>query len=251
MLTEPWQWALLLFAAFCTGLAKAGFSGISLISVFILADLFGAIASIGIALPMLIIADLCVYPAFKKYGNWQEVWRLLIPAICGMGMAYWFLAEMQNLEASNAMMRRVIGGIILCMIALQLVKKWREAWVLDLAKHYSFSIVAGVIGGLATVLANAAGPIQQLYLLSKQMEKMELIGVGVRFFLLINLLKLPFSASLNLVTANTLYINLWMLPAVLAGIFLGKSLMQRVSQQWFERCIIVFALAAALRLLAF
>jgi len=59
-----------LLAAFCIGLSKAGFSGISMVSVFLLADLYGAKASVGLALPLLIAADLMAYPAFLKHGSW-------------------------------------------------------------------------------------------------------------------------------------------------------------------------------------
>ena len=59
-------WLLVILAAYCIGVSKAGFAGISLISVFILAELLGAKESLGFALPMLIIADLLVYPAFRK-----------------------------------------------------------------------------------------------------------------------------------------------------------------------------------------
>ena len=68
---EPWQWALFILAALCTGLAKAGLSGVSLISVFVIAELFGAKSSIGVVLPMLIAADLMVFPAYRKYASWK------------------------------------------------------------------------------------------------------------------------------------------------------------------------------------
>jgi uncharacterized protein len=52
----------------------------------------------------------------------------------------------------------------------------------------------------ATMLANAAGPVIQLYLMARKVPKMELIGIGARFFLLINLLKVPLNARLALIT---------------------------------------------------
>lgn len=247
MLTEPWQWLLLILAAFCTGVAKSGFSGISLISVFILADLFGARASVGVALPMLIIGDLCVFPAYRKYGNWREVWIVLWPSLIGVAVAYWILANLDD----NGVMRNIIGGIILSMVVLQLLRKWQEELIYKIAKRYLFSVFAGIAGGLATVLANAAGPINQLYLLSRNMSKMDLLGVGARFFLLINFIKLPFSAQLNLVNAETLTMNAMMIPVIVIGILLGKSILQKVPQKVFEAMIIVFALAASVRLLFF
>ena len=97
-------WILVTVAAFCIGVSKAGFSGISLISVFILADLIGAKQSLGFALPMLILADLMVYPAFRKYASWKSVWLLTWPALVGMAVGVTVLGNVDN-----DTMRRVIG----------------------------------------------------------------------------------------------------------------------------------------------
>ena len=66
-------WILVCLAAFCVGLGKAGFSGLGLVPVFIMAELFGK-ASVGVLLPMLIVADVSVYPMFRRYSSWRPVW---------------------------------------------------------------------------------------------------------------------------------------------------------------------------------
>jgi len=243
---------LVVVAAMSIGISKAGFSGVSLISVFILADVFGAKASLGVALPMLIVADLCVYPAFRKYGNWREVWELLWPTFIGMGVAIWVLAEV-----SDGLMRKVIGAIILLMVMLQLYKAWKPKVMEKLAHAAGFGLFAGLAGGLATVLANAAGPIQQLYLLSKDIPKMDLIGIGARFFLVVNFIKIPLykmvskGNSMDLINQTSLLINLCLVPAIVLGVWGGKKLLYKVPQKLFERLIVVFALTAAVRLLVF
>ena len=65
MIDSTSGWFLVSFAAMCVGLGKAGFSGLGLIAVFIMAELFGK-ASVGVLLPMLIVADVSVYPMFHK-----------------------------------------------------------------------------------------------------------------------------------------------------------------------------------------
>lgn len=241
---DSWHW--LLVAAFCIGVSKAGFSGVSLISVFLLAEVFGAKASLGIALPLLIVADLTVYPAFRKYGNWKEVWVILWPAIIGGAVAYWILSG-----AEDGIVRPLIGGVILLMVVLQLLKKGYPEKVLSLGKSRGFGVFAGLSGGVATVLANAAGPIQQMYLLTKGFEKMELIGVGARFFLVVNLLKLPFMAQLDLMDVDSLILSATGIPFLVLGVFVGKCLLKKVPQSIFEILIILFASVASVRLLLF
>ncbi len=239
------EYLLALLAAFCIGMSKAGFSGISLISVFIMADLYGAVPSTGIVLPLLIFADLAVYPAFMKHGSWQPVWKLLPATLAGLALGWWLLGVLPSESAA----RKTIGGCILAMVALQALRAWKPELSDRMASSRSFGTGAGVAGGITTMLANAAGPVIQLYLLSRRMPKMELLGIGARFFLLVNLLKLPLSGSLDLITAETLRDNLRIAPGVAAGILAGKWLVLRVPQRAFEWMIIGFSLFAAGRLL--
>ncbi len=209
----------------------------------ITAESFGAKESLGVALPMLIMADLLVYPAYRKYGGWIPVWKFLWPALIGIGFALWGLRSF-----SNVTVRVVIGAIILSMVGMQLLRKWAPEFFGKMVNSHSFGIAAGVSGGVATMMANAAGPIMQLYLLSRRMPKMELIGVGARFFLLVNFLKLPLSAGLELITWETLKWDFIMLPFVALGVLLGKKLLVKVPQKAFEAMVVVFALIAGLRL---
>ncbi len=239
-------WILVTVAAFCIGVSKAGFSGISLISVFILADLIGAKQSLGFALPMLILADLMVYPAFRKYASWKSVWLLTWPALVGMAVGVTVLGNVDN-----DTMRKVIGVIILVMCTIQLVSRIEPEKFFAIACTRRFGFFCGTAGGVATVLANAAGPILQIYMVSRRMEKMELIGVGARFFLVINLLKLPLSAGLNLITPEGLLTNLILAPAIAAGVFGGHRLIKVISQKVFEMTVIAFAVVAGIRLCFF
>ena len=236
---------VLAISAFFIGVSKAGFSGVSLISVFLLAENFGAKQSLGVALPMLIMADLLVYPAYRKYGSWGPVWKFLWPALIGIGFAIWGLKSF-----SNETVRTVIGVIILSMVGMQLLRKWAPVFFEKMVHSHSFGIAAGVSGGVATMMANAAGPIMQLYLLSRRMPKMDLMGVGARFFLLVNLLKLPLSAGLSLMNWQSLKWNFIMFPIVTFGVVLGKKLLVKVPQKAFEAMVVVFALIAGLRLVA-
>jgi uncharacterized membrane protein YfcA len=243
MLGDPGVYALALLAALCIGLSKAGFSGISMVSVVILADIYGSKASVGLALPLLIAADLMAYPAFIRHGSWKPVWRLLGPALAGIALGWWVLGGISELTA-----RRVIGGCVLVMVGLQAFRRWRPVGFDRLAQSRGFGMSAGVLGGFATMLANAAGPVIQLYLMARKVPKMELIGIGARFFLLINLIKVPLNARLALITPDSLMENLKLLPAVAVGILGGRWLVRHVPQAAFEWMIVVFSIIAGLRL---
>jgi uncharacterized membrane protein YfcA len=244
MLADPSVYALALLAAVCIGLSKAGFSGISMVSVFLLADIYGAKTSVGLALPLLIAADLMAYPAFINHGSWRPVWKLLAPTIVGLLIGWWMLGV-----ASEDAVRRVIGGCILLMVLLQAFRRLKPQWFLGMAESSGFGVGAGVLGGWATMLANAAGPVIQLYLLARKLPKMELIGIAVRFFLLVNLLKVPLNAQLALITPESLLENAKLLPGVAVGLIGGRWLVHRVPQAAFEWMIVLFSVVAGTRLL--
>jgi uncharacterized membrane protein YfcA len=241
---DPQILIIALVAAVCIGLAKAGFSGISMVSVVLLADIYGAKASVGLALPLLIAADLMAYPAFLKHGSWKPVWKLLPATLVGILLGWWLLGEIDDTVA-----RRVIGGCVLAMVLIQAFRKLRPVFFDRLSESHGFGIAAGALGGFATMLANAAGPVIQLYFLARRLPKMEMIGIGARFFLLVNLIKIPLNAHLSLITSESLLVNLKLLPGVVLGIIAGRWLIGRVPQAVFEWMIVGFAFVAALRLL--
>jgi uncharacterized protein len=241
--TDPTITILAFVAACCIGLSKAGFSGISMVSVVLFAEIYGSKASVGLTLPLLIAADFMAFPAFIRHGSWRPVWKLLVPALFGIALGWCLLGTISEIDA-----RRVIGGCVLMMVSLQAFRRWQPQAFDRLAESRSFGQGAGVLGGFATMLANAAGPVIQLYLMARKIPKMELIGIGARFFLAINLIKVPLNARLALITPDTLMENLRLLPAVAVGILGGKWLVQRVPQAAYECLLVLFATIAGLRM---
>jgi uncharacterized membrane protein YfcA len=232
--------------ALCVGLAKSGFTGISLISVFLFADLFGAKTSVGLVLPLLIVADLTVYPAFREHGSWKPVGKLILPALLGLIGGFFILAVVNDEQA-----RHGIGASVLLMVAFQALRLFNQAAFDRMAHSSGFGISAGIAGGMATAIANAAGPVIQLFLLSRRIPKMELIGISARFFLLINLIKLPMNFQLKLINPSTLTLNAMLIPAVWVGVFSGRYLVKKVPQRWFESLVILFSIIAGVRLCFF
>ena len=238
-----WTWAIV--AALAVGISKTGFGGIGLVAVCIMVDLFGK-PSVGILLPMLILADISVYPFFRRYASWTPVWRILPPTLLGCVAGYFFLDWMPEDSA-----RSIIGGIIMVMVGLQLFRRFGQERFEQLAHSREAGLAAGFAAGTATMVANAAGPIFQLYLLSRRFEKLELIGVGARFFLLVNILKAPFLGGMSYINGESLLFNLKLVPVILLGIYLGRHLVHAVSQRLFEWLVILFALIAGARLCFF
>ena len=236
---------LALLGAVSIGLSKSGLSGTATLSVVLMAQAFGAKQSVGLVLPLLIAADLMGYWINRHGGSWRPVWSMAPPAMLGVVVGWISLDQIDNSSA-----RIVIGWLILGLLGFKLVLDWKRQELLALTEHGGFAWSMGFTAGVTTMLANAAGPVMTVYLLSKRLEKKEHIGVFVRFFLFINLFKVPFSANLGIINARSLSTNLVLLPAVIAGILLGWQILKRIPQKSFEWLLFVLTLFAAAWLIA-
>ena len=229
---DGWMLLLALFGALCIGLSKSGLAGTATLNVVIMAKIFGAKPSVGIVLPMLIVADFMGFLINRKGGSWKQILPMVPAAVVGVIIG-WFMLD----HVDNSTARIVIGWLILSLLAFNVVLNRRREQLLELTRHRTFIWGMGFVSGVSTMLANAAGPVMTVYLLAQRLEKKEHLGVFCRFFLFINLFKLPFSGSLGLVTGPSLMTNLILLPGVIAGIILGWQILKRIQQNAFENVL--------------
>ena len=89
---DCWILLLALFGAMCIGLSKSGLAGTATLNVVIMAKIFGAKPSVGIVLPMLIVADLMGYLINRKGGSWKQIVPMIPAAIVGV-IAGWLLLD--------------------------------------------------------------------------------------------------------------------------------------------------------------
>jgi len=241
---SPVQWLLAVIAAAGIGVSKSGFAGFGLLHVIIFAFLFGARDSTGVLLPMLIAGDIGAVLAFRQHARWEYIRRMMPPTMAGVVAAALVMARLDE-----TMFRPVIGWIILALAALQICRMARPTWFTDMPHAPGFAWAMGIGAGVATMLANAAGAIFALYCLAVALPKWELVGTTAWIFLLINIFKLPFSIGMGLVHRETLVLGAALVPAIVAGLFIGGWLTERISQRLFESCLLAFAGISALRLI--
>lgn len=115
--------------------------------------------------------------------------------------------------------------------------------------HLGVGAVYGTLAGFTTMVANAGGPVMSLYLLSVGATKLRFMGTAACFFFATNLVKLPFSIGLSLVTVDTLRTALVLVPLVLLGALLGRRLLRTIKQSVFERLVLIMTVLASLFLL--
>ncbi len=242
MTFDFWQWALAAAGALAIGLAKTGIGGLGMLAVVIFANLMPAKAASGVVLPMLVFADVVAVLAYRRHAQWKLLWQLFPWTAAGVVAGYFAMGRIDDRQASL-----MIGFIVLGLLGLHL---WRRRKGGELAAHGAwFAPVIGILAGYTTLVANAAGPLMAIYLLAMRLPKMEYMGTGAVYFLLMNLFKVPFMMDLGLVNATSFTLNLWLAPVVLAGALLGKVILRKIDQRLFENIALALAGLAGVKLL--
>ena len=241
------QGALLALGAFITGLSKTGIAGVSVLSVALFAVALPAKASTGALLPLLLCADLFGVAFYRKHAAWPHLLKLFPWVAVGIGAGYFALDLV-----SNAHVQRLIGGILVAMVALHVWhQRQDEALTARLPHALWFAAAMGLTAGFTTMVANAAGPVMVLYLLAVGLPKLAFIGTGAWFFLLVNAFKVPFSVHLGLITEDSLMMDALLILPMVPGALLGPLVVRHMNQKVFERLALVLAVLAALKLILF
>ena len=240
---HAWEWFLAVLGALLVGVAKTGITGLSLLFVAIFASIMPARRSTGLVLPLLIVGDIVAFAAYRRHAQWHHVWRMFPWAAAGVVTGAMVMGRMDE-----RMTRLTMGVIIVGLAALHLLRRARPP-VAEEDQPAWFAPLFGVLAGFTTIVSNAAGPLMVIYLLAMRHPKMEYMGTGAAFFLMLNLFKLPFMVGLGLITGAGLVLNLVLAPAVIIGTVLGRWLLGRVNQSVFENIAIALTIAAGARML--
>ena len=131
------------------------------------------------------------------------------------------------------------------------MREFNRVFLAPLPDSRVFRWISCILIGVSTMLANAAGPVYSIYALVHKMPKMEFLGIGARLFLVVNLFKLPLLGQLDLINAQSLSLNLMLLPALAMGILFGRKLIRLVPQRAFEILLYGFSAIAGVRMLMF
>jgi uncharacterized membrane protein YfcA len=266
---EPWQWILAVVGALLVGISKTGVAGLGLLAVVMFAQVFPAKQATGLVLPLLICGDLIAVASYRRHTQWHYLWKLFPWTAAGVLAGFFALGRIDDRQA-----RVMIGGIVLVLLALHLVRR-KGPTNADVSTRKNgrpggagfmpavagvksapqgehgvwFAPTVGILAGFTTLVANAAGPLMVIYFLAMRLPKMEFVGTGAVFFLLLNLFKVPFMVRLGLINGPSLMINLWLAPAVLVGTYFGRKILVKMDQRLFENVALVLSAIAGAKLL--
>ncbi len=240
------QWMLAALAAFFAGVSKAGMAGLGMISVMIMVCVIPGKASTGAVLPLLIFADMMAAAIFRQEILWTPIRRLALPVAAGITIGWQILQHMPDHT-----FQPFIGWMVLAMLGLQVINLWKPELTAELPHSLPFIWVVGLLTGISTMAANAAGPIATIYLLLIGLAKKEFIATMAWLFLFVNISKVPMSFQLGYIDALSLSMNVVLVPAIAMGLWIGRKCILRLPQKPFFIMIMAFAAWSAMKLIWF
>ena len=234
-----WQWLIGAFCAFLVGAAKTGLPGLGILVVPLMVLTVGdARQSAGWLLPILCTADVFAVWYWRRHAAAKRLFSMTPWVALGM------VAGAAALALNERILRPVVGVIVLAMLAVFLFRRYRSTGQ-EVPSH---APTYGLTAGFATTVANAAGPVMNLYLLSKRLPKEDFVATGAWFFFCVNLTKIPIYLWHDLIGARSLAFNGMMVPAVVAGAVSGRWLMSRMPARLFEALVILLTAVSTLLL---
>ncbi len=236
--------AVLAFSAILIGINKTGVPALGTVPVILLALAFPARMSQGLQLVMLAMADLVAIYCYRKNVDWKTIGRLLPWAVCGIAVGSLTL----RLMTDDDVLRLVIGVIVLAMSLLNLLRRRYSEQLKLLPGVWWFGASFALLAGFTTQVANAAGPVMAIYLLTLGLDKKSYMRVAAWFFMLVNWIKLPVFVSEGRIDWTVVRADLAMIPMLLLGAGLGLLLVNRIPQKAFERVVEIMIIVSALYL---
>lgn len=279
-------WLVLALVALSVGVSKSALPGLSTLGVALIATVMPAKESTGLLLLLLLCGDLVAVSSYWRQADWRLLSRMLLPVLGGVLVGVVFLARVDDLVMRRTIGGVLLALLAVRAVRWFVDRRSARRAERDAAQdgsgdagaadtaaadaadmpvavgasvpagepaaqrpHLGVGSVYGTLAGFTTMVANAGGPVMSLYLLSVGATKLRFMGTAACFFFATNLVKLPFSIGLSLVTVDTLRTALVLVPLVLLGAVIGRRLLRSIDQKLFERLVIGLTITASLFLL--
>jgi uncharacterized membrane protein YfcA len=245
------RWVLGAITALLVGFSKSAVPGMAVVFVPLFAEVLPARASTGALLPLLILGDIFAVVFWRRHAVWRHIARLIPWALAGIVVGWIIMGRIDD-----RLMRPVLGAALIVILT---VNVWHSVKREAAARRgipveetvpdtWWFSALFGLAGGVATMISNAAGAILTVYLLSMRLPRDEFIGTSAWYFLIVNVIKVPFSVNLGLITVPSLLLDAALAAGVAAGSIVGVLTARRIPQKAFVIVAQALAFASAVRM---
>lgn len=235
-------------AVLLVGLSKGGMGeALSLMGVPILSMAVSPVQAAALLLPILIAMDLVSLWMWRKHGDRKTLFMLLPGAIAGI-----LIGWATSAYVSRDLLRLIIGLITVLFVLRYIYNIWRMRLSITIApktQRAGPAALWGSFAGYGSFVAHAGGPPFQIYALPLQLDPREYTGTIVRFFAILNAVKLIPYFALGQLDLGNLKISATLFPLAIVATVCGAFIVRRMKPQIFYPFMYSMAFIAGSKLL--
>lgn len=229
--------------AFVLGISKSGVKGIFILTVTLMAIVFGSKSSTGILIPLLIFADIIAVIYYNRHAQWKLLFKFLPWMVLGVLAGVYLGKDIPEEEFKNVMAFIIIFSVLMMLF-------WERKPNLKLTDNVVFNSIVGILAGVSTMIGNLAGPFSNIFFLSSKIPKNEFIGTSAWLFFIVNLFKLPFHIFVwKTVNFESVLYDLYLIPFVIVGFIVGINMVKLFKESFFRKFILIATAIGAVLLL--
>jgi uncharacterized protein len=239
IIADPGFYAAAVPAVLLVGMSKGGFSGLSLLSLPLLALVTSPVKAAAIMLPILLVQDVVSVWAYRKSFDRRILAVMLPGSFLGVAIG-WLIASW----VTEAMVRVGVGFVALY---------WRRRYAAGPGGGTAPSTAAGVfwgaLAGYTSFVAHAGGPPFQVYVLPRRLSPESYAGTNTLFFAVTNAVKVIPYLALGQFSPENLGTSAVLVPAAIAATFVGVWLVRRIDASRFYTIIYGLSFGVGLKLM--
>ena len=227
-------------AVIAVAISKAGFGGaMASLSAPIMLLAFTPSQSLGVLLPLFLVADIWVVWFWRHLGVRRIIIVMTVTALFGQFIG-WLMLHYGALDDRwlmffiGVMALLTSGKYLLTQLGSLAVTSRQKALVRVYRRHIlSRALLWCTLSGFTSFVSLTGGITSQIYLLPLQLPRQLFVATMAWFFLFINLAKVPFFTELAFMSSATWTYSILLLPFVPIGIVVGRWLNQVMSDRFF------------------
>jgi uncharacterized membrane protein YfcA len=235
-------------AVMLVGLSKGGIGGaFGLLGVPIMSLAVDPVQAAAIFLPILIVMDMVALWSWRNFNDRKTLLIILPGGVIGIALGWATSAYVSE----NALRLVIATATILFTLRYfwQVYGPNSHIPVEPLPHRPAAATVWGALSGYASFVAHAGGPPFQIYVLPMKLDPKRYTGASIRFFAIVNAVKVVPYVMLGALDRQNLTISSTLLPVALISTVAGALVVKHLKAETFYPMTYGLALIAGLKLL--
>jgi len=235
---------MLVAVTFLVSLSKGGLGGMAgTLSTPLMSLVMPVNQTLGLLLPIMLLADMFSIAFHWKRWNGRLVWLLLPGAVVGVTIGTYFVTTV-----SAQVLKIGLAIISLLFVAYKLFEK-RIIGSSKYEERKWHGWLAGSTAGFTSAMAHSGVPPISIYLMLQNVTPRVFVATAVLFYAILNWVKVPYYYFTGMFDFQQLWHIAWVFPIVPFGVWFGRWLVTKVSKSIFDNIILVLLVVAALLLI--